>query len=85
MINDLQEYVEGNPDLVTVITNMKFDFFVFIKLDPILSDVGRRLIYIEVECWRDDHSFIKKACIHRYQFDVWLRDKKISNILYGME
>jgi hypothetical protein len=86
MINDLQEYVESNPDEVTVFLTKYsgvYDFFVFIKkMDlEIEYPLYENEIYIEVECWKGGDSVRRMAYIKKSQFDIWLRDKKINDIV----
>ena len=89
MINDLQEYVESNPDEVMVFLTKYsgvYDFFVFIKkmdleIEYPLEPRYENEIYIEVECWKGGDSVRRMAYIKKSQFDIWLRDKKINDIV----
>ena len=91
MINDLQEYVESNPDEVTVFLtkysgSSVYDFFVFIKkmdleIEYPLEPRYENEIYIEVECWKGGDSVRRMASIKKSTFDIWLRDKKIMSLV----
>jgi len=87
--NDIQEYVESNPDEVTLFNGsggaMWYDYLVFIKKLDLGIDQYENEIYIEVECWNGGDSVRRRASIKKSQFDIWLRDKKINTIVDEME
>jgi hypothetical protein len=96
MNNDIQEFVENNPDDVTLFGHKGYDYYVFIqKLDssPWGTITGTGIKYplyeneicIEVECWNGGDSVRRTASIKKSQFDIWLRDKKINTIVDEME
>ena len=92
--NDIQEFVETNPDDVTLfIPNQAwwyskgYDYYVFIKKLDLVTEypLYENEIYIEVECWNGGDSYNRMASIKKSQFDIWLRDKKINTIVDEME
>ena len=93
--NDIQEFVENNPDEVTLFVGYSkgYDYFVFLKKVDVEVDFpdepykGRNnnLIIIEVDCWKGGDSYRRMASIKKSQFDIWLRDKKINTIVDEME
>lgn len=96
--NDIQEFVENNPEEVTLFVSKYgydgyskgYDYFVFLKKVDVEVDSPDEPYYInriiiEVDCWKGGDSYRRMASIKKSQFDIWLRDKKINTIVDEME